>query len=51
VYQLKSSKGTQLVLKGLGSDVTPAEITKADDKGFNAKPVFNILNKERRLQS
>jgi len=50
-YQLKSSKGLQVVLKGIESDVTPAELTKAlEDKKFNAKSVFNILNKERKPQ-
>ena len=50
-YQLKSSKGLQVVLKGIESDVTPAEITQAlHDKGFNAKTVFNILNKDKKPQ-
>lgn len=50
-YQLKSSKGLQVVLKGIESDVTPEEITKAlQEKGFTAKTVFNILNRDKKPQ-
>lgn len=50
-YQLKSSKGLQVVLKGIEPDVTPDEIKLAlQDKGFTAKSVFNILNKNRQPQ-
>ncbi|KAH8347588.1 hypothetical protein KR067_006768 [Drosophila pandora] len=50
-YQLKSSKGLQVVLKGIEPEVTPAEIKKAlQEKGFSAKTVFNILNRDRKPQ-
>jgi len=50
-YQLISSIGLQDVLKGIESDVTPAEITMAlQEKGFSAKTVFNILNRDRKPQ-
>jgi len=50
-YQLKSSKGMQVVLNSIDSEVTPAEITKAlQEKGFSAKTVFNILNRDRKPQ-
>lgn len=50
-YQLKSSKGLQVVLKGIESDVTPAEIIQAlKEKGFTAKTVINILNRNRKPQ-
>lgn len=50
-YQLKSSKGLQVVLKGIESDVTPEEITEAlKEKGFYAKNVFNIKNRNRQPQ-
>jgi len=50
-YQLKSSKGLQVVLKGIESDLTPAEITMAlQEKGISAKSVFNILNGDRKPQ-
>jgi len=45
-YQLKSSNSFQVVLKGIESNVMPAEITKAlQEKGFTAKTVFNILDR------
>jgi hypothetical protein len=50
-YQLKSSKGLQVVLKGIESDVTPEEITEAlKEKGFCAKSVFNFKNRNRQPQ-
>ncbi|KAH8308632.1 hypothetical protein KR067_006659, partial [Drosophila pandora] len=50
-YQLKSSKGLQVVLKGIEPEVTPEEIKKAlQEKGFSAKTVFNILNRDRKPQ-
>jgi len=40
-------QGPQVVLKSIESDVTLAEKTRAlKDKEFNAKSVFNILNKD-----
>lgn len=51
IYQLKSSQGLQVVLKGIESEVTSEEITEAlQEKGFSAKSVFNILNKDEKPQ-
>jgi len=50
-YHLKSSNGLQVVLKGIDSEVTPAEITKAlTEKAFSAKIVFNIFNRDKKPQ-
>lgn len=50
-YQLKSSKGLSVVIKGIESDVDPDEIKEAlGEAGFIAKSVFNIKNKEKRPQ-
>lgn len=50
-YQLKSSKGLQVVLKGIEPEVTPEEITEAlQEKRFFAKSVFNIINKDKKPQ-
>jgi len=47
-YQLKSSKGLQVVIKGIEPDVTPSEVASAlKEKGFLAKRVTNILNKNK----
>jgi len=43
-YQLKSSNGLQVVLKGIESDVTMA----LQEKGFTVKTVFNVLNRDRK---
>lgn len=44
----KKNKITYL-LKDIEPEVTPANIMQAlNNKGFNAKTVFNILNKERK---
>jgi len=45
-YQLKSSNGLQVVLKGIESDVTMA----LQEKGFTVKTVFNMLNRDREPQ-
>jgi len=48
-YHLKSSKGLQVVLKGIESDVTLAEITiSLQEMEFTVKTVFNILNRDRK---
>lgn len=55
-YHLKSSKVAtsyklQVVLKGIEPEVTPEEITEAlQEKGFSAKSVFNIINKDKKPQ-
>lgn len=50
-YQLKSSKGLSVVIKGIESSVDPNEIKHAlSEKGFEAKLVTNILNKNRVAQ-
>ena len=50
-YQLKSSKGLQVILKGIEPDVTSAEITSAlKEKGFHAARVSNIINKNKKPQ-
>ena len=47
-YQLKGSKGLQIVIKGVDSSVEPAEIKKSlEDKGFKIKNVINIRNREK----
>ena len=47
-YQLKSSKGLVVVMKGIDSNVNSEKIKEAlEKKGFNTKTVFNILNKEK----
>jgi len=41
-YQLKSSKGQKVVIKGIEPDVSTAEVEQAlKDKGFNVKTVSN----------
>lgn len=48
---MKSSKGLKVVLNGIEPKITPIEIPQAlNDKGFNAKTVFNILTKVRQSQ-
>jgi len=47
-YQLKSSKGLTVVIKGIDPDVDPNEIKDAlGDLGFHAKSVTNIINKKK----
>jgi len=47
-YQLKSSKGLQVVLKGTEPDVTATEVIDAlKEKGFSAKNVSNIINRKK----
>ena len=46
-YQLKSSKGLQVVLKGIDSCVDPLELkSELENKGFKIKAVVNIRNRE-----
>lgn len=46
-YQLKSSKGLQVVLKGIDSCVDPLELkSELEHKGFKVKVVVNIQNRE-----
>jgi len=50
-YQLKSSKGLQVVLKGIEPDVTAKEVIEAlKKKGFSAKNVSNIINRKKEPQ-
>jgi len=50
-YQLKSSKGITVVIKGIDSDVDPNEIKEAlGEQGFHAKAVTNIFNKKKEPQ-
>jgi len=50
-YQLKSSKGLQVVLKGIEPDVTAKEVIDAlKEKGFSAKNVSNIINRKKEPQ-
>jgi len=50
-YQLKSSKGLQLFIKGIEPDVGSAEVEQAlKDKGFNEKTVSNIRNRNKQPQ-
>lgn len=47
-YQLKSSKGLMVVLKGIEPDVETNEIKIAlEEKGFHARSVVNILNSKK----
>ena len=47
-YQLKSSKGLEIIIKGIESDVDPNEIKAAlVEAGFEVKTVFNIKNKDK----
>ena len=47
-YQLKSSKGLKVVLKGIDSCVDPSEIKDAlGELGYNIKSVVNIFNKQK----
>jgi len=46
-YQLKSSKGLIVVIKGIESNVDPEEVKSAiAESGFKVKSVYNIKNKE-----
>jgi len=50
-YQLKSSKGQQVVIKGIEPDVSTAEVEQAlKDKGFNVKTFSNIRNRNKQPQ-
>lgn len=47
-YQLKSSRGLHVVIKGIDHSVDTAEISKALElEGFKIKNVINIRNRER----
>ena len=47
-YQLKSSKGLKVVLKGIDSCVDPSEIKEAlEELGYSTKSVINIFNKQK----
>lgn len=47
-YQLKSSKGLVVVIKGIESSVDPEEIKSAlQESGYDTKMVTNILNKNK----
>lgn len=47
-YQLKSSKGLVVVIKGIESNVDPGEIKSAlNELGFDTKMVINIFNKNK----
>lgn len=47
-YQLKCEKGLTVVLKGIDSDVPIDEIKEAlKDEGFEAKSIYNIINKNK----
>lgn len=47
-YQLKSSKGLQVVIKGIDSCVDPSEVREALEKnGFKVKSVVNIRNRDK----
>lgn len=50
-YQLKSSKGLQVVIKGIESEIDPAEVLEAlREQGFNVKSAINIFNKDKKPQ-
>lgn len=50
-YQLKSSKGLQIVIKGLELEINPEEISGAlIEQGFKPKSVINIFNKDKKPQ-
>ena len=47
-YQLKSSKGLTVVIKGIESSVEPTEIKEAlEELGYQIKVVVNIFNKDK----
>ena len=47
-YQLKSSKGLQVVIKGIDASVEPREIKEAlEELGYSTKNVTNIFNKNK----
>ena len=47
-YQLKCSKGLQVVIKGIDSNVDPIEIKQSlEDKGYKIKNVMNIRNRNK----
>ena len=47
-YQLKSSKGLTVVIKGIESSVEPVEIKEAlEELGYQIKVVVNIFNKDK----
>lgn len=50
-YQLKSSKGLQVVIKGIGAHVDTQDVkSDLEDKGFKIKNVTNIRNREKAPQ-
>jgi len=50
-YQLKSSKGITVVIKGIESEVDPDEIkNELGELGFHARAVINIVNKNNAPQ-
>ena len=47
-YQLKSSKGLKVVIKGIDSSVEPSEIKEAlEELGYQVRSVINIFNKNK----
>lgn len=47
-YQLKSSKGLAVVIKGIESEVNPSEVKCAlESQGFNIRSVINIFNRDK----
>lgn len=47
-YQLKSSKGLAVVIKGIESDVNPSEVKCAlESEGFSIRSVINIFNRDK----
>ena len=47
-YQLKSSKGLAVVIKGIEADVDTTEIKEAlEESGFLVKSVFNLRNRDK----
>lgn len=47
-YQLKSSKGLAVVVKGIESDVKSEEVkTALEEKGFSVRSVINIFNRDK----
>lgn len=50
-YQLKSSKGLKVVIKGIDSSVEPSEIKEAlEELGYHVRSVANIFNKNKNPQ-
>jgi len=50
-YQLKRSKGLQVVLKGIEPDVTPKDVIDTlKENGFSAKNVSSTINRKKEPQ-